>query len=215
MKLHAEERGPDGAPAVVLLHALSKDGSDWASIADALSTDHRVIAPDLRGHGRSDRPGRYSFELMAGDVIELIEPLGPVGLVGHSMGGTIAYHVVQRRPDLVRWLVIEDTPPPRGVAMEPPPGEPPVPVDFDWEVLVQLTGEFNDPDPVLWERLADITVPTLILAGGEESDVPQDDLAEVAQRIPGAELHRIGGGHFIHEHRPDDYLRALRDFLDA
>lgn len=215
MELRHVTTGPDGAPPVVLLHALAKDGTDWALVADALSVDHRVIVPDLRGHGRSVRPGTYSFPLMRDDVVELIEPLGPVGIIGHSMGGTIAYHVVQHRPDLIRWLVIEDTPPPRGVAVDAPPEEPPFHVEFDWQVLVQLTREFNDPDPALWDELATIVVPTLILAGGAGSEVPQDDLAEVAERIPGAQLLDVGGGHFIHEAKPDDYVAAVRGFIGA
>lgn len=213
MDLHLTQAGREGRPTIVLLHALSKSAEDWTLVAEDLARDHHVLVPDLRGHGASPWPGTYSFALMRDDVIALLEAHGPVTLVGHSMGGTIAYHVVMHRPDLVQRLVIEDTPPPRPVPMDPPPPEPPGPLPFDWECLVQLSAEFADPDPTLWTGLDSIDVPTLVIAGGPDSTVPQDDLREVAALIPDARLRDLGGGHFVHEARPEQYLATVRDFL--
>jgi pimeloyl-ACP methyl ester carboxylesterase len=63
---------------------------------------------------RSDWPGDYSFELMPGDVLEALNQLGlsKVTLVGHSMGGTMAYMIAEQHPHLVERLTIEDPPPP-------------------------------------------------------------------------------------------------------
>src|SRR5215831_17374489 len=85
---------PDGRP-VVLLHALGRSAADWVEVAAGLASDFRVIVPDLRGHGRSPRPGTYSFALMRDDVCALLDRLRVtrVSLVGHSMGGTVAYLV--------------------------------------------------------------------------------------------------------------------------
>ncbi|MFF2345171.1 alpha/beta fold hydrolase [Pseudarthrobacter sp. NPDC058119] len=63
VKISVQECGdPDAAP-VVLLHALGDTAGDWETVAEALAPDFRVFAVDLRGHGGSDRPGEYSFEL--------------------------------------------------------------------------------------------------------------------------------------------------------
>ncbi len=85
--------GLSTAQPVVLLHALAAGANDWLEIANALSDRWRVIALDQRGHGGSARPGSYSFEQMRGDIARLIDGLGLVRpvLIGHSMGGTVAY----------------------------------------------------------------------------------------------------------------------------
>ena len=60
--------GDIGLPPVVLLHALAEESSDWSVVAEALATEYRVYAVDLRGHGGSSQPGDYSLELMRSDV---------------------------------------------------------------------------------------------------------------------------------------------------
>jgi 3-oxoadipate enol-lactonase len=104
--LHYEEAG-SGAP-VLLLHGLGSTGRDWELVAPALAADRRVLLPDVRGHGRSDKPaGRYGVPLFARDVAALCAALRlpPVHLVGLSMGGMIGFELAASRPDLVRSLV--------------------------------------------------------------------------------------------------------------
>src|SRR5439155_27018850 len=114
LMLHFIEAG-DAPSVVVLLHGLGADSSDWSYVISVLSKDHRVIAPDMRGHGKSPYPDDYSFELMRDDVVELLDELAieRVAIVGHSMGGSVAFSIVESAPTLVERLVIEDTPPPR------------------------------------------------------------------------------------------------------
>lgn len=73
-----------------------------------------MYALDLRGHGGSDWPGTYSFQLMHDDVRDVLDQLGlgTVTLIGHSMGGTVAYLAVMRQPGRVGRLIVEDAPPP-------------------------------------------------------------------------------------------------------
>lgn len=107
--------GPPGAQPLVLLHALGEDASDWGRVAPALAASRRVYALDLRGHGRSDWPGTYTLDLMRADVDRFLDALGlgPVELIGHSMGGIVAYLLAQHRPARVRRLVLEDVSAPR------------------------------------------------------------------------------------------------------
>lgn len=123
--------GSPAAPPLILLHALGESAADWDTVAADLGTRWRVYAVDLRGHGRSGRPGRYSVELMRDDVWAFADELGldrPV-LVGHSLGAMVACLAAQRHPDRVARLVLEEPPPllpadpPRAVP-DPPDGQP-------------------------------------------------------------------------------------------
>lgn len=102
----------DGAPGVLLLHGLMGRASHWASTARWLAEKHRAVAIDQRGHGRSDKPaeGPFTREVYVADAEAAVEQLGlgPVTLIGHSMGALTAWQLAAKRPDLVRALVICD-----------------------------------------------------------------------------------------------------------
>ncbi|EHK79395.1 alpha/beta hydrolase fold protein [Sinorhizobium meliloti CCNWSX0020] len=81
-------------------------------IGPHLPADFRLIAPDLRGHGQSDKPeGCYTIPEMAHDIRLLIHELGlaPVHLVGHSLGGRLAQALAERWPEVVRRMVLMST----------------------------------------------------------------------------------------------------------
>ncbi|MZD10296.1 alpha/beta fold hydrolase [Streptomyces sp. SID5785] len=92
-RLHAEVHGPDGAPAVVLAHGWTCSTAFWAAQIRALSGDHRVIAYDQRGHGRSPAATSlpYTTEMLADDLEAVLRATLAPGeravLAGHSMGG--------------------------------------------------------------------------------------------------------------------------------
>ncbi|MDY7229352.1 alpha/beta fold hydrolase [Hyalangium rubrum] len=112
LSLHFEEAG-EGTP-VLLLHGLGSSGRDWEFVAPRLAAHHRVIVPDTRGHGRSDKPaGAYGVPLFARDIAALCDRLGlaRVHVVGLSMGGMIGFQLSVDRPELVRSLVIVNSGP--------------------------------------------------------------------------------------------------------
>jgi 3-oxoadipate enol-lactonase len=78
-----------------------------------------------------------------------------------------------------------------------------------------IFGQLNDPDPAWWDRLGEITAPTLIVSGGATSHVPQDKVAEAAARIPDAAIHEIPVGHRIHASRPEEFAEVVLGFLRA
>ena len=83
--------GNGDGPAIVLVHGITESVQTWAPITDALAQRHRVVALDLRGHGRSGKAERYDLEAMAGDVVAvaMAEGLEAPHLVGHSLGGAV------------------------------------------------------------------------------------------------------------------------------
>jgi pimeloyl-ACP methyl ester carboxylesterase len=211
------ETGASSAPSIVLLHQLGRDASDWDDVAAALSDRFRVFALDLRGHGGSTRTPPFTFERMRDDVIRVVDALGldRFSLIGHSMGGTIAFLIAQDWPDRIDALVVEDTPPPTGSNLPIPPAEPPSPVAFEWAVVRTIVPQLNDPDPNWWSRLTDIRARTLIV-GGAESPIPQDRLNDVAALIPNARLVTIdGAGHLVHATKRDEFIAIVRPFLLA
>ncbi len=113
--------GGDGPP-VVLLHGLAGQAYEWAETATWLRARARVLAPDARGHGRSERaPGDVSRDAHVADVAWLLRrlDLGPVVLVGQSLGGLTALLVAARHPELMRGLVLADASPAGGDEDEP------------------------------------------------------------------------------------------------
>ncbi len=113
--LHYQEWGrPDGA-VVLCLHGLGSSSDSWRHVGPALGDRFRVIAPDARGHGRSQWTRDYSFEAMRDDVAGLMQELGILAaiLIGHSMGALTAYEMAANRPDLIRLLVLDEMPPTR------------------------------------------------------------------------------------------------------
>ena len=90
-RLHVEVHGPEGAPPVVLAHGWTCSTAFWAAQIRDLAADHRVIAYDQRGHGRSPASDRCSTEALADDLeAVLAATLAPderAVVAGHSMGG--------------------------------------------------------------------------------------------------------------------------------
>ncbi|MFJ4889055.1 alpha/beta fold hydrolase [Streptomyces sp. NPDC088788] len=89
--LHVEVHGPEGAPAVVLAHGWTCSTAFWAAQIRDLAVDHRVVAYDQRGHGRSPASELCSTDALADDLEAVLAATLAPGekavLVGHSMGG--------------------------------------------------------------------------------------------------------------------------------
>ncbi|MGH7922728.1 MAG: alpha/beta fold hydrolase [Candidatus Dormibacteraceae bacterium] len=95
-------------PPLLLLHGLGDDHRAWRRMLPRLCLGHRVLAPDLRGHGgTSVGRGAGSFAQLAEDQVALLDTLGldQVDLAGFSMGGTIALKLAIEAPDRVRRLL--------------------------------------------------------------------------------------------------------------
>ncbi|MFG1945843.1 alpha/beta fold hydrolase [Nonomuraea sp. NPDC048826] len=84
--------GPAGRPGVVFVHGGAAHGRWWDHLAPLYADGHRVVAPDLAGHGDSGHARRYSHDSWAEQVLAAADDAGVAGppvLVGHSMGGLV------------------------------------------------------------------------------------------------------------------------------
>ena len=109
VRLHLELRG--AGPEVLLLHGFTGDVTTWREVAEDLARDHRVLAVDLLGHGRSDAPAdpaRYTLERSVTDLRRLLDALSlrRVDVIGYSMGGRVALGLAVRHPERVRAAVL-------------------------------------------------------------------------------------------------------------
>ena len=118
VELHVEQAGT--GRALVLLHAFPLSGAMWVQQQEALADGWRVLAPDLRGFGRSSQGSdEPSLDHMADDVAAMLDRLrlDRVVLGGLSMGGYVTMALLRRHPHRVRAVVLADT----KATADPPP----------------------------------------------------------------------------------------------
>lgn len=107
-RLSARVGGTVG-PVLLLLHGLLGSGASFGPALDELARTHRVVAPDLMGHGASEKPrGDYSLGAFAAQARDLLVLLGveSATVVGHSLGGGIALQFAHQFPSLAERLVL-------------------------------------------------------------------------------------------------------------
>jgi pimeloyl-ACP methyl ester carboxylesterase len=109
--------GPEAAPPVILLHGFPESHRTWRELVPLLSDQLRLVMPDQRGFGDSDRPqeiGAYKTETLLADLFALVDALGieRFALVGHDWGGAIAWAAAIKGDPRVTRLAIVNSPHP-------------------------------------------------------------------------------------------------------
>jgi esterase len=220
---------------VLLVHGMGGDGYTWDRFARVLvQSGRRVIIPDLRGHGRSSHTDSYLFDDFGDDLLRLCDhlELPSVDLVGHSLGGYAVSRVAQERPELARRLVIEECPLPLQSGAEelrltrrfPTVPElwhatsslvrhPRAVLAFDRSMTKTALEQFRKPNPEWWDRLSDITAPTLVLCGGPGGMVDPDKLPVLQASLSDCTVTTFTCGHSIHRDRYREFAAAVRPFL--
>jgi pimeloyl-ACP methyl ester carboxylesterase len=133
IKLSLVEYGTAGSP-LILLHGIGSRGVSWWPVIDTLAAHFRLIVPDLRGHGDSDKPASgYQFTDYAGDLAALIDELKltrPL-ILGHSLGGIVTLAWAIFHPDRAERIALAD------VALRG--GSRAAPLFDDWLALASMT----------------------------------------------------------------------------
>jgi valacyclovir hydrolase len=236
--IHYDEAG--AGPPLLLLHGgLGTAQLHFRRDIPFLAERYRVIAPDLRGYGRSSPPREFPpdfYERDAADMAALIEATagGPAHVLGFSDGGVVALVLTVTRPDLVRSLVVV-----AGEAClleEERANWPPLADTTAWtpgavERFKAAQGSLNWPGifekmlagynavadaggRIVIDRIGEIRCPTLILHGDADTVVPVKQAHALKAGIPDAELHIFpGAGHMLHREREAEVRPIILDFL--
>src|SRR5262245_10652847 len=109
-RLYFTEQG--AGPPLLLVHGLMMTGDMFAQVIDQFATNHRVIVPDLRGHGRSRAlPPPYTARRLAADLVGTLQQLGitSTAVLGYSQGGAIAQQFALDWPERCNRLVLACT----------------------------------------------------------------------------------------------------------
>ena len=243
MKLNTSTWGQPSAPrSAVLIHGVTSSAASWARVGPALAAwGYYVVAPELRGHGRSPKAdGHYSLDEMVGDLPESV-PVAPTLLLGHSFGGVMAILAIQRgllRPSFLaledpvlhfadqelpaRLLKNDEASLPRDVegTLRANPKWQPVDAEgkvaslraIDWDHMRQVFSENAPWDLRMSVREVASMVPTRLILPETSFYVPPQDAADLAAALgPGAVISVTGTGHSIHRDDLDAFMTIIRE----
>ena len=242
-RLHVETHGDPSAPALLLLEGLGGDLHGWRRNIPALATACHVIAYDHRGNGRSDDPpGPADMATFVEDAIAVLDDreVERAHLYGMSFGGMVALETSLTFPSRVRALILAATH--AGTAHAVVVDGARVPKGQPWRILYAPGFPDAHPEHVredldggasrvqhksgerrpweamqgwdAFERLGQVSVPTLVLHGTEDRLIAPQNARTLAERIPGAELHWLeGAGHLYHSEQADAADAAVLDFI--
>ena len=181
---------------LLLLHGFTGSGDDWQHVFSQPPDGYRVIAPDLRGHGRSTNPGgSLTFREVAHDVFALLDQLGldRVKAIGMSAGANTLLHMATSQPGRVAAMIhVSGTPrfPDHVRDMMRA-----MPADGVGRYAHQLAGDRDDMNFTA-ASLSVITARTLIVHGDRDPLYPVELAVELYRGIPGSSLWVVpGGGH--------------------
>lgn len=204
MRLHVVRAG-QGSPPIVFIHGLGSSATTWSRCMELLGPTHEVIAVDLLGHGGSpvpDDPALYTRDAALADIDDVLATLPePAVLVGHSLGGYLALAHAATRPGMAKGIVIINTGPGfRDAEKREAWNERSRRNWHRFGVSEAATNLNLQQDSVVMDHLADMTVPTLVLAG----DLDRPEFIASGQylerKMPHAHLAVVvGGEHSMHE----------------
>ena len=219
MRLEVTDVGE--GPLVVCLHGMGHSAAIWSDIATRLSVGYRAVCPDLLGHGSSPTPpdpASYQRDRCLEDLDEIISAHREVGevpfLIGHGFGGYLALSYAIERASAIRGLALIGA----AAGFESPVAQ----VEWNDATLKNAEGFGIDPvacslgvipDSMVFDRLEEVDVPTLIMIG--EHDAAFNGAALIMEaRIADNTLTVIEGArHNAHQTHPEEIARLLHPFI--
>jgi pimeloyl-ACP methyl ester carboxylesterase len=119
MKLFLDDGGSGKGAPLVLVHGLGAESAVWSAQLEHLRKTRRVLAPDLRGHGKSERAAAYTVQACVDDLMETLPVLGEkFWLAGHSFSGTVVSRFAGQHPGQLAGVIFVDA---VGDVSNPPP----------------------------------------------------------------------------------------------
>jgi pimeloyl-ACP methyl ester carboxylesterase len=224
--------GEASAPVFALVHGANDHAGTWFTVAPILARTHRVILPDLAGHGESEpKSGPIPVSLVLEKLEAAIGRERDVTLLGNSFGGWMVLLYTLRHPERVSRLFLESS---GGLAR--PLSSPLVARDREeaFQILKAVHGpSFQAPEWVIEallqraagspmlrlteliehdieSRLGEIAAPATLIWGADDGVLPLDYAHALQQAIPHSGLRVIeGAAHIPHLQQPERFLQCL------
>ena len=222
IQLFFEEKGV-GAP-FIFLHGNGEDGTYFKNQTDYFQRKYRVIAVDTRGHGKSPR-GEKSFTIkqFSCDLHDFMTEYGISSaiILGFSDGANIAMTFAMEHPEMVKALILNGgNLNPEGIKRSTQ-----IPIELGYKIAKRFAKKsqgakknaemlglmVNEPN-IEPTELSKITAPTLVICGTNDM-VKNAHTKLIADSIKNAKLTLIKGNHFIANKRPEEFNRAVDEFL--
>ncbi len=218
---------------ILFIHGFGGGSQQWRYQIEEFAVHNEVIAIDLRGHGRSSRPGQgYEMDRILADIMVVLRHCNvnrPLVLVGHSYGVAIATEFVWRYPDRVSHLIL--------IA-----GAGEYNIEPAYKVMFRL------PEPLLrlfqpvanrvvdaslyalqelylknmrrwrgWDKFPELKPKTMVILGNKDRVLPQAAFERVAELVPeGSDVVNVGvSAHMVMLERRDAVNRAIERFLEG
>jgi long-chain acyl-CoA synthetase len=235
VRLSVIDAGPRHAgPVLFFVQGAGGHALQWVNQLRYFSQRYRCIAPDLRGHGKSDKPRHgYTVDSITDDLVAVLDRLDirePVILLAHSAGGLLGINFAYRFPERLTKLILINT-----AAQLPLNGwmrlalRTPSMLMVLMRPFLQRRGRFNAPPHIFkefvensvgrwqgWDLLHDITTPALVIAGQRDWYVRPSLSRRTAHEMPRARLEIIrAAGHQSPLERPAAVNRAVERFLQT
>jgi pimeloyl-ACP methyl ester carboxylesterase len=230
----ADEGSPFGS-TLVLVHGANDQAGTWFPVASVLARTHRVILPDLPGHGESaPKEGPIPISLIVERLEAVIDDAvgeAPVTLVGNSLGGWMSMLYALKHPTRVVRLVLEASgglARPLAVPIVAHTREEAIPIlravhgpqyePQEWVIEALLQRASGSPMLRLSEllehdiepRLGEIAMPATLIWGADDGVLPLSYAEALRDAIPNADLRIIeGAAHIPHMQQPERFLQCL------
>lgn len=206
-------------PTVLFVHGLDSDADVWTPVIDLLP-DHRCVAIDLPGHGRSpvsDDPATYERESLLQDIDGILRDLDrPVVLVGHSLGGYLGMAHALTRPGALAALVLVST----GPGFRDPEARE------NWNQRVRDNAkDYGIPevaaavafhvDSMVIDRITELTLPVaLVIGDGDKAYLGANDYIE--KKLSQVQRTTVDGArHYVMRSHPESVAAAVRSMTAA
>lgn len=229
--------GGDGERTLALIHGVNDHAGTWSLVAPALMKSHRLIIPDLPGHGDSEpQTGALNMQFLVDRLAAVLDAEGVTRVtpVGNSMGAWISILYALAHPDRVEALFLESgggLAIPLGVSLVASNREEAVPIlqavhgpnaQFpDWAIDALITRSSDSPmlrliaggmtSYFIDDRLAGIRVPTTVIWGANDGVVTRAYIEQLHAGIAGAKLCIIDdAAHIPHAQQPERFIACLQ-----
>lgn len=222
IELYYQERC--SGKVLLLLHGNGESGAYFVHQLAHFEDRYRVIAVDTRGHGNSPRgDAPFTIAQFARDLYDFLRAheIGRATVLGFSDGANIAMQFTLQHPEMVRALILNGgNLDPAGVKRATQ-----LPIEIGYKIArrfaarspdarknAELLGLMVNEPHIAPRELARITAPTLVICGTRDM-IRERHTRLIAASLPNAVLRILPGDHFIANKRPEDFNRAVDEFL--